>query len=313
MITDVERKIDLSIVIPLMNEEKALHLLLQQIENCASSWGKYEVIFVDDGSTDSTLSILKSAATANRNYKILSFSRNFGHQAALTSGLEHTSGDFVALMDGDLQDPPDLIVEMLKMQKEGFDIVYAVRKTRKENIVKRFLYKSYYRLFKYLADIDVPLDAGDFCIMSRRVVDVINTMPERGRFIRGLRVWTGFKKAPFPFDRGNRAAGETKFPIMRLVRFGFSGIMAFSTKPLTISIYAGLLIAFFSLVTGIVLILLKFMVGVNVSGWTSLVLVVFFMGSMQLIILGVLGKYIGLVYMEVQHRPIYLVEEKIGF
>ena len=313
MNTNSNNKIDLSVVIPLWNEEEVLHLLLEQIENCVSSWGAYEVIFVDDGSHDNTLPILKKAMATNNNYKIISFSRNFGHQAAITAGLEHARGDFVALMDGDLQDPPELIAKMLEKQKENFDIVYAVRKTRREHIIKRLFYKSYYRLFKYLADIDVPLDAGDFCLMSRRVVDAINTMPERNRFIRGLRVWTGFKKTPLPYDRSNRAAGETKFPIMRLIRFGFIGIMAFSTKPLTISIYAGLFIAFLSFTIGMLLVILRLTIGIDVSGWTSLILVVFFMGSIQLIILGVLGQYIGLIYKEAQHRPLYLVEEKVGF
>ena len=306
-----DKRVGLSVIIPLCNEEKVLPLLLKRIKESASVWGGYEVIFIDDGSYDGTMGILRAVAKDEPNYKVISFSRNFGHQSAITAGLEHARGDCVVLMDGDLQDPPDLIREMQQRQKEGFDIVYAVRKTRQEGFVKGFLYKFYYRLFRYLAYVDVPLDAGDFCLMSRRVVDVINALPERNRFVRGLRVWTGFSKTPILFDRGERAAGKTKFPLSRLIRFGFSGIMALSTRPLTVSIYIGTFIALSSFVVGIILVILRLTIAFNVSGWTSLILVVFFMGGVQLLILGVLGQYIGLIYMEAQHRPVYIVKEKI--
>jgi len=244
---------------------------------------------------------------------VIHFSRNFGHQAAMTAGLEAAQGENVAMMDSDLQDPPEIIKDLLEKQKEGFDIVYAVRKNRKEGFVMRFFYKSFYRLMRYLAYIDVPLDAGDFCVMSKRVVDTINAMPERNRFIRGLRVWTGFNKAPLPYDRGERAAGYTKYPILRLISFGLAGIMSFSTKPLRVSSYLGLIIATLSFFAGIVLIILRLTITFNVSGWASTILVVFFLGGVQLLILGVIGEYISLIYMEIQHRPMYVIREKVGF
>lgn len=308
---DNDKRVNLSIVIPLFNEEKVLPLLLKSIKESAFVWGEYEVIFVDDGSYDKTLEILKEGVKSEPNYKVISFSRNFGHQSAITAGLEHAIGDFIVLMDGDLQDPPELIKDMQEKQKEGFDIVYAVRKTRQEGFIKGLLYKLYYRLFRFLAYIDVPLDAGDFCLMTRRVVDVINALPERNRFVRGLRVWTGFSKAPMLVDRGQRVAGKTKFPISRLIRFGFSGIMALSIRPLTVSVYIGIFIALSSFIVGLILLVLRITIAFNVTGWTSLILVIFFMGGVQLLILGVLGQYIGLIYMEAQHRPIYIVKEKI--
>ncbi len=313
MSLDNDKRVNLTIIIPLCDEEKVLPLLIQRLKGSAVNWGKYEVIFVDDGSVDGTLEILRKAQRDQTNYKVISFSRNFGHQSAITAGLEHALGEFVVLMDGDLQDPPELIIEMLEKQKKGFDIIYAVRKTRQEGLIKGIFYKLYYRLFKYLAYIDVPLDAGDFCLMSRRVVNIINALPERNRFVRGLRAWTGFSKTSLPFDRGERIKGVTKFPIPKLIRFGLSGIMALSTRPLTVSIHIGVFIAFFSFMIGMILIILRLTVGFSVSGWVSIILAIFFMGGVQLLILGVIGQYIGLLYMEAQHRPIYLVKEKIGF
>ena len=303
----------LSTVIPVCNEEEVIPELLVRLKTASAKWGDYEIIFIDDGSTDRSLGLLSEAAAHDNHCRIISFTRNFGHQAAVTAGLESARGDAVVLMDADLQDPPELVAEMVARHAAGVDIVYAVRRTRPENILKRLLYKGYYRLFRYLAYIDVPLDAGDFCLMSRRVVDVLNALPERNRFVRGLRVWTGFSKAPLQYDRGKRAGGETKYPLSRLVRFGLAGIIAFSTRPLMVSIYAGVAIALASFTAGVILVILKLTVTFNVSGWASIVLVITFMGGAQLLILGILGQYIGLIYMETQQRPIYVVREKIGF
>jgi polyisoprenyl-phosphate glycosyltransferase len=304
-------KLDLSIIIPIHNEEEVLPLLIERLDKNIPSWGNCEIILVNDGSTDGSYQILNSLKN-KKHYKVIHFTRNFGHQAAMTAGMEHIKGANIVMMDADLQDPPEFVTELLKKQKEGFDIVYAVRKNRKEGLVKRFFYRSFYVVMRYLAYIDVPLDAGDFCVMSKRVVETINAMPERNRFIRGLRVWTGFKKSPLEYDRHERKAGDTKYPFLRLVNFGVAGIMSFSTKPLRVSSYVGVSIAALSFLVGLILIILKLTVTFNVSGWASLMLVVFFLGGVQLLVLGVIGEYIGLIYMETQHRPLYVIKEKIG-
>ena len=307
-----ETAIDFSLIIPLHNEEAVLPELIKRIEQSAAGWGTYEVILINDGSTDNTLELLRDANKKNPNIKAIDLSRNFGHQAAITAGLEAASGNAVGLMDGDLQDPPELMEQMLAKLTGDTEIVYAMRRTRQEFFVKRFLYKMYYRLLRSLTEIDVPLDAGDFCVMNRHVVDVINSMPERNRFYRGLRPWTGFTMDSVPYDRDARYAGETKYPLLRLIKFGFNGIMAFSTRPLKVAVYIGTSIAFLSFVIGVVLVILKLTVGFNVTGWASTMLAVFFMGGVQLLIMGVIGEYIGTIYMETQHRPAYLTREKIG-
>jgi len=306
-------KIDLSVVIPVYNEEDVLPMLIERLDENVPSWGSCEIILVNDGSMDKTYQILKKLVAGRKPYRIINFSRNFGHQAAITAGMEYAEGENVSFIDADLQDPPELITKMMDKRKDGFDIVYAVRQNRKENFMMRFFYKSFYRILRYLAYIEMPLDSGDFSLMSRRVVDTINKLPERTRFIRGLRVWTGFSKTPIYYDRDARAAGEPKFSFSKLIKLAFSGIMSFSTRPLRLSSYLGMIIAFLAFTIGLVLAILRLTMAFNVSGWTSLILVVFFLGGIQLLILGVIGEYIGLIYTEAQGRPTYVVKDEVDF
>lgn len=303
----------ISVVIPLYNEEETLPTLLERLSAAAKDWGEYEVILVNDGSKDRTWEILKEAPKQNPNFKVVNFSRNFGHQAAMSAGLERSRGAAVVMMDGDLQDPPELIKDMMAIWQDGTKIVYAVRQNRKEGWFKKFCYSMYYKLLRYMAEVEVPLDSGDFCLMDRQVVDALNALPERNKFFRGLRMWSGYSKKPFHYDRDARFAGETKYPFMRLVKFGLAGMVAMSNKPLKVATYLGVAIALTSFLAGIVLIILRLTVGIDLSGWTSLILSIYFMGGLQLLVLGVVGEYLGILYNEAKGRPLYLVNEEIGF
>lgn len=303
----------LSVVIPLYNEESTVPILLSRLKQTMPTFGPCELVFVDDGSTDKTLQLLKEGSAGHSHFKIVSFSRNFGHQAAISAGLSFVSGDCVAVIDGDLQDPPELIAEFMKKWKEGFQVVYAVRQERKEHFLKRCAYSIFYRILRFVSSVDIPLDAGDFCLMDRKVVDVINQLPERNRFIRGLRSWAGFKSVGIPYDRDGRVAGKTKYSLRKLILLALDGFTGFSTAPLRLSIYLGFLIASLSFVGGLILIILRLTIGTDVRGWTSMLLSVFFMGGVELVVLGVIGEYIGRIYVEVQKRPLFIVREKHGF
>ncbi len=285
----------------------------------AVSWDSdiplYEVIFVDDGSRDKTLALLSSIAQKDARFKIISFSRNFGHQIAVSAGLEHAGGEAVVIIDGDLQDPPELIPKMARVWKDGNDVVYAVRKERKELKIKIALYAIFYRVMRYLAEIDIPLDSGDFSLMDRKVVDVIVSMPERARFVRGLRAWAGFRTCAFPYERSARSAGETKYSFRKLLNLALSGVVGFSTMPLRLATYMGVTISAVSFSAGLFVFLMKlfgFVENITV-GWSSLLVTLFFVSGIQLFILGVIGEYIGAIFKETQHRPLYIVKDKIGF
>lgn len=303
----------LSIVIPIYNEEEIIPELLSRLKNSSHDWGEYEIIFVNDGSVDRSCQLLTQASSQENNLRLIEFSRNFGHQIAVSAGLNYAKGDCVAIIDGDLQDPPEMIKDFLAKWREGYKVVYAIRKARKENIFKRMAYNSFYRILRYLAEIEIPLDAGDFCLMDRKVVDVINSMPERNRFVRGLRSWAGFSSVGVEYEREKRFAGEPKYTLRKLIHLALDGMIGFSSVPLKASTYFGFIIAFFSFLIGVLLIVLKLTVGVDAQGWTSIILIIFFMGGVQLIVMGMLGEYIGRIYKEVQHRPLYIVKEKIGF
>lgn len=303
----------LSIVIPIYNEESVLPELLARIAAAGVGWGEYEVIFVDDGSVDGSSSFLKEALSKNSRLRLLSLSRNFGHQASVTAGLEHVQGDVVVVMDGDLQDPPEVLGRFLEKWREGYSVVYAVREARKEGIVKRAMYALFYRVLRVMARVDIPLDAGDFCLMDIKVVGVINSMPERNRFVRGLRSWAGFRSVGLPYQRDARVSGVSKYSMRMLFRLAFDGITGFTTIPLKLATYLGFFISGLSLLASIFFVILKLAGEVAISGWTSLILAISFMGGVQLSVLGVMGEYIGRIYTEVQNRPVYIVKDKLGF
>jgi dolichol-phosphate mannosyltransferase len=309
------------VVVPAFNEGDGIAQLHSRVTAAACAWAEdYELIVVDDGSRDDTLAVCKNLARDDPHFKILSLSRNFGHQAALSAGLAYAAGDWVAVLDADLQDPPEQLKRFIDRCKEGYDVAYAVRAKRKEGFVKRFAYFAYYRLLRKLAFIEMPLDAGDFCVMSRRVVDQLNSLPERRRYLRGLRAWIGYRQTGLEYEREARAFGEAKYTFSKLLRLGFDGIFNFSYKPLQILMILGIVIAFGTFLLAL-LVLAQYVGNITVlgynpheaRGWTSLILAMLFLSGVQLIGIGVLGEYVGRLFDEVKGRPIFLVQEEINF
>jgi glycosyltransferase involved in cell wall biosynthesis len=311
----------ISVVVPAFNEESAIRLLHERLTAAAETWGEnYEIILVDDGSRDRTLEICRQIAEEDPHLRVLSFSRNFGHQAAVTAGLQHCSGDVAAVIDADLQDPPEVIGRFIEKCREGFDVVYAIRTKRKENLAKRAGYFLYYRLLKRLSALDIPLDAGDFCVISRTALDAINSLPERNRFVRGLRTWVGYRQTGLAYERDSRQAGEPKYTFSNLVRLAMDGIINFSYKPLQLVTFSGLLLGLFTILAGIGVTFLFItdttVLGYNprqVRGWTSLALALSLLSGVQLISLGILGEYLGRVFEEVKSRPTFIIRTKVNF
>ena len=304
-----------SIVVPLYNEESNVkefytrtHSVFDNLEH------ECEMIFVDDGSRDQTFSMLKELAAGDSAVKVVSFSRNFGHQAAFTAGLDFTRGSAVVLIDGDLQDPPELIADMIELWKQGADVVYAQRRKRKgENIFKRVTASLFYRIFRYFTDTQIPLDTGDFRLMDRKVVNSLLRLKENNRFMRGLVSWVGFKQVPLYYDRDERFSGETKYPFGKMLRFALNAIVSFSDKPLKIATILGL----FSSFVGLAMILWGlyahfFQPQTTIKGWTSVFISVLFLGGVQLFTLGIIGEYISRIYDESKDRPIYIVGETVN-
>ncbi|MEX0812143.1 MAG: glycosyltransferase family 2 protein [Chitinophagales bacterium] len=308
----------ISIVIPLYNEEENIDQLYTRLSNASSSWGDtYELILVDDGSYDNTPELLKKLSEEDARVKTIKLSRNFGHQAAISAGIKYAKGDAVVIMDGDLQDPPEKLSLFLDKWREGYHVVYAIRKKRKEGLFKKLAYKVFYRLLSFISDIDIPLDSGDFCVMDKKVVKVLNReMTEHTRFVRGLRAYAGFKQIGVEYERDKRAAGEVKYTFRKLLKLALDGLLDFSTFPLRIATYLGFLIAIPSFLAGVFFIVHR-IVGFNVLGYSpsdtpglaSLAVGVFFLGGIMLIILGVIGEYIGRIYFEVKKRPFYIIDE----
>ena len=305
----------LSVIIPVYYEEAVVQTCYKELKRVMlkNKW-QYEFVFVNDGSKDKTLELLREISKADINVKVIDFSRNFGHQVAVTAGIFHCTGDVAVIIDADLQDPPHVIEEMVVKWKEGFDVVYAKRKKRKgETLFKLVTAKYFYRFLHYMAEIEIPMDTGDFRLMDRRVVEAFKQMPERNRFVRGMVSWVGFDQTYVEYERDERFAGETKYPFKKMVRFAMDGIISFSTKPLkmvrslgfiTIIIAIGLLL--YSLIS-------KFIMHSVVSGWTSLMVAITFFSGVQLFSIGLLGEYIARIYDEGKGRPLYIIKEKINF
>jgi polyisoprenyl-phosphate glycosyltransferase len=305
-----------SLVVPLYNEElnlpelyRRVCLIMDQLE------GIVEFICVNDGSRDRTLEILRELREKDSRICYISFARNFGHQIAVTAGLNFARGEAIIVLDGDLQDPPELITEMLKKWQDGYQVVYAQRtKRHEESLFKRLPAYIYYRLLRRLADVDIPADTGDFCLMDRCVVNVLNQMPERNRYIRGLRAWSGFKQTAIEFERDPRFAGEVKYTFGKSFGLAVNGLVSFSKVPLRLSTYLGLFAAFVSLI--MVFLVLYWRVFYPESALTGLAIIlmaVFFIGAVQLVSIGILGEYIGRIYEEVKGRPLYTLGEIVGF
>jgi len=300
-----------SFLLPCYNEGAVLPETYRRVKAVAESLEKdYEIVLVNDGSTDDTLAQLLRFAQENPSVVVVNLSRNHGHQLALSAGLQYCSGDRVLVMDADLQDPPELLPEMLALMDQGADVVYAQRRTRPgDEPLKRMACAVFYRLLSSLSDTPIPLDTGDFRLLSRRVLDVVVQMPERHRFIRGMVSWVGFRQVPFLYDRDKRFAGETKYPFRRLVHLALDGIAASSTRPLALASYAGVLFAGASFFLILYALYSWWKVGQTPQGWTSLMIVVTVMGSAQLLVLGIIGQYLGRIHEQIRGRPLFVVDK----
>jgi glycosyltransferase involved in cell wall biosynthesis len=313
-------RILLSVVVPCFNEEDVIALTYPRLMAALESReDDLEFVFVDDGSRDRTMAILSDIAADDSRVIIVSLSRNFGHQAAVTAGMRQATGDVIAVIDADLQDPPEVIPQMLAKWREGFDVVYGIRTQRKEGLLLRASYALFYRIYRGLSDTDVAIDSGDFAVIDRAVLDVINRLPEKNRFLRGLRSWVGFRQTGVIYARQSRAAGKPKYTLGKLVILAADGILNFSTVPLTIIFISGITIAGLSLV-GFLFYLTQRVVGFqvfgygpkDVQGFTSLILGLLFFGGVQLVSVGILGAYLGRIYQEVKGRPPYIVRRIIS-
>jgi len=303
----------LSIVLPVYNEEENLPALYGRLRDALE--GKaipYRVFFVNDGSRDGTLPWLRSLSVADSRVRVLSLSRNFGHQISISAGLAHADGDAAVVMDADLQDPPEVIPDLLGRWEAGYDVVYAIRTKRKEGFLKRFAYALFYRLLRRISSVEIPLDSGDFSLLDARVVALLRSFPERNRFLRGLRSWVGFRQTELAYERMARGAGAPKYRTRHLLKLALDGFFAFSTVPLQLATYLGFLAALLGFLYLCYALISRFLYQ-NPVGWTSLAAIVLFLGGTQLILLGILGAYVGRVYEEVKQRPLYILDEVIGF
>lgn len=305
----------LSVVVPCFNEELVIEETHRQLVAALEerSGMALEILYVNDGSSDRTLELLRGIQKADARVKVLGLSRNFGHQIAVTAGLDAAKGDAVALIDADLQDPPEVILEMVGRWREGVDVAYGVRSDRDgESPFKLWTAKAFYRTINRLSDTEIPLDTGDFRLMDRKVVDALLQMPERDRFVRGMVAWIGFRQEPVRYKRAARLAGETKYPLRKMLRLATDGIFSFSIKPLQLAVYMGFTVSGMALLGILYALILRLFTEAWVTGWTLLFIAVLFMGGVQLICLGIIGEYIGRIYGEVKRRPLYLVKEIFG-
>lgn len=306
----------LSVVVPCYNEEAVIretHRRLTEVLNTISG-PELELIYVDDGSDDDTLAILRELASGDSRVRVVALSRNFGHQVALSAGLEHASGGAVVTIDADLQDPPEVIPEMLERWRDGADIVYGQREQRPGEPALRLLsIRAFYRVINWLSSTPIPMDTGDFRLVDRRVLDALSAMPERDRFLRGMVAWTGFRQEFVRYPRASRFAGVTKYPVRKLVKLAMDGMMSFSLIPLRLAIWMGFFVATLSCIGIVYAVVVRLTTSAWVQGWAMLMVALLFLGGVQLIFLGVMGEYLGRIYMELKKRPLYFVKERRGF
>jgi glycosyltransferase involved in cell wall biosynthesis len=301
--------ISISVVIPVYNEEENIPILYERLKTVLSACQlQYEIIFIDDGSADQSVPMLTQIATTDPRVVLVELARNFGHQIAISAGLDFARGRGVIVMDADLQDPPEVLPRFIEKWLEGYDVVYAIREERKESWAKKTAYKYFYKILKKIASIDIPLDSGDFCIMDRRVVDEIVRMPERNRFVRGIRSWIGLKQAGLAYARDPRHAGKPKYTFTKLVYLALDGLVSFSFIPLRIITIMGMSVSFFSLVMAVFYLIKKMFFSLNPPGFATLIVSIFFFAGTQLTMLGVIGEYIGRIFEEVKQRPLYILK-----
>ncbi len=301
----------ISVVIPILNEADNIRELNARLNATFSGIGAdYEIIFVDDGSTDNSLNEIKKLITSDNNVKFISFTRNFGHQIAIHAGIEHCTGDFMVIMDGDLQDPPEMIPDMMKKLNDNYEVVYATRKERKEeSFLKRITASVYYRLINRLSDTHIPVDTGDFRIITAAVAEQLKLMKDHHKFIRGEVSWTGFKQASMEYDREGRKSGKSNFSYRKMLSFAMDGITGYSNAPLKFATVSGIFLLIVSFLMIIFVLLRKLILLEAISGWTSILLAVLFLGGIQLLSIGILGEYISRINEQTRHRPIYIIRE----
>ncbi|OIK10427.1 glycosyltransferase [Bacillus sp. MUM 116] len=303
-----------SIIIPVFNEEAVIRQTYQRLKSVMdSTGGSYELLFVNDGSKDRTEDCLIYLSERDETVKLINFSRNFGHQIAISAGMDYAHGEAVVIIDADLQDPPELILLMIEKWMEGFDVVYAKRTSRKgESFFKKKSASLFYRTLRNMTEIDIPLDTGDFRLMDRKVVDQLKTLREKNRFVRGLSSWVGFRQTAIEYERDERAAGETKYPLKKMLKLSMDGITSFSYKPLKLASYTGGLLAVTGFIYMAIVFYLKIFTKQIVSGWASIIIIQLFFSSIVLVLLGIIGEYIGRIYDETKNRPLYVVRDIYG-
>lgn len=304
----------ISIILPVFNEEDSISEVSRRIRKALKPLKKtYELIFVNDGSHDKTQKKIKALQAKNKNIRLVNLSRNYGHQAAVTAGLDYSRGKYIAILDADLQDPPEVLPEFFKKLDEGYDVVYAIRKNRKEGPVMRGAYALFYRLLNAISSIPIPLDSGDFCVMKKRVVTTMQKMPERNRYVRGIRSWVGFKQIGIEYDRHERFAGRSQYTFHKLLKLALDGMLSFSYIPLRMMTVGGLC-AFVASIIGVFIVLyLRIFTDTFVPGFATTIILLLFTGGIIILGLGIIGEYIARIYDEVKQRPAYIVESLHGF
>jgi dolichol-phosphate mannosyltransferase len=308
----MKKNVRYTIIIPVYNEEAVVHETYCRLTRVMESTGEsYELLFVNDGSRDRTAEIIEACAESDDCVKLLDFSRNFGHQIAITAGMDFACGEAIVIIDGDLQDPPELIPQMIKKWQEGYEVVYARRSKRKgETLFKKWTASLFYRTLRMLTEINIPLDTGDFRLIDRKVCDAMRGIREKNRFVRGLVSWVGFRHTAIEYVREERFAGETKYPLKKMLRFSLDGITSFSYKPLRLAMYLGFIISSASFVYLIISLSQRLFTASTVAGWASLIACLLLLNGVILVLLGILGEYVGRIYNETKNRPLYILRNK---
>lgn len=302
----------ISVIIPIYNEEEIIPVLFERVINAMRSWTEdFEIICVNDGSKDKSLALLVESHQKDSRWKVISLSRNFGHQAAFLAGLSHAKGDLIAMIDGDLQDPPELLVHFKNKIQEGFDVVFGVRKKRKEGFWKKLAYSVYYRILKNISQVPIPLDSGDFSMITRKVLDEMLSSQEHSLFIRGIRSWVGFRQFGYEYERDKRFGGETKYTLQKLFKLAYNGIFSFSTFPVKFLTTMGITVISIALIYSTYIIIAKLLYPESIiQGFTTLAIAIFVFSGVQLIALGLIGEYVLRIYDETRNRPLFIIREK---
>lgn len=306
---------EISLVIPIYNEEETLPELFRRLTELIERLNTtVEVVLVNDGSRDKSYELMVEHHEKDERFKVVHFARNFGHQVAITAGMDLANGDAIITMDADLQDPPEVIDEMIEKWREGYEMVYAVRKKREgETLFKRATASLFYRLLRRMTRVDIPVDVGDFRLVDRKAMDAFNCMREKNRFIRGMFSWVGFKQTAVYFERAPRFAGETKYPLSKMIKLAADAMISFSNVPLQLSLFVGLVVSSLSFLAGATFLVFKFVGVYSVRGWTSTVVILSFLGGVQLMVMGMMGLYVARIHEEVKNRPLYIVSDLHGW